>query len=212
MIGLGRIKFTVNLLINKIVWKLRNSHNYTTVVNVFNLSIVDVGIGTYGPLKVMSSGNQGKLRIGSWCSIASEVSFVLNNEHRTDTFSTYPWMAKVLDNGPEALSKGGITIGDGVWIGYRATVLDGVKIGDGAVVAAGALVSSDVPPYAIVVGVPARVLRYRFPEKVREMLLAIDYSCIDKEFVRLHIRELYNPLNAELAESLRDDLEHVKRG
>lgn len=82
------------------------------------------------------------LNIGSYCSIAQKVSFIMNNEHRMDTFSSYPFKHYFTkDKDPEALSKGGINIGDDVWIGFGATILDGVTIGTGAVIAARAVVT-----------------------------------------------------------------------
>ena len=94
----------------------------------------------------------------------------------------------------EGTSKGDIVLEDDVWIGYRATVLSGVRIGQGAVVAAGSVVTQDVPAYAIVGGVPAKVLRYRFPEQVRQALLACDLSQLDNEMIRQHVHQLYAPL------------------
>ena len=94
----------------------------------------------------------------------------------------------------EGTSKGDIIVADDVWIGYRATILSGVHIGQGAVIAAGAVVTKDVPPYAIVGGVPARVIKYRFPEEMVGELMRIDYSKLTEEMVREHIEDLYSAL------------------
>ena len=92
------------------------------------------------------------------------------------------------------MSKGDITVDNDVWIGYGATIMSGVHIGQGAIVAAGAVVTKDVPPYAIVGGVPAKVIKYRFePELIKE-LLKIDYSKLTKEKVEKHIDDLYAEL------------------
>lgn len=80
--------------------------------------------------------------------------------------STYPFKRKLFHGGEEAVSKGDIIVGDDVWVGYGATILSGVHIGQGAVIAAGAVVNKDVPPYAIVGGIPAKVIKYRFSESV----------------------------------------------
>ena len=79
------------------------------------------------------------------------------------------------------------TIGNDVWIGCNATILRGVKVGDGAVIGANSLVNRDVPPYAIVGGVPARIIRYRFDERVVEQLLRIRWWDWSDEKIRAHI-------------------------
>ena len=93
--------------------------------------------------------------------------------------------------GLEAISKGDIIIDDDVWIGYGATILSGVHISQGAVVAACAVVTKDVPPYAIVGGVPAKVIKYRFEPEMIEELMKVDYSKLTKEQIEQHIDELY---------------------
>ncbi len=92
------------------------------------------------------------------------------------------------------LGGGGIVVEDDVWIGFGATILSGVHIGQGAVVAAGALVTKDVPPYAIVGGVPAKLIKYRFEQELVRELVDIDYSRLDKQDVREHLDELYSEL------------------
>lgn len=124
--------------------------------------------------------------IGRYCSIAGGVR-IGDNEHPTNWLSTSPFQynpdrfafADVAndytvvpeDDQKHEFRGNGPWIGNDVWIGARAAVLRGVTIGDGAVVAASAVVTRDVPPYAIVGGVPARVIRYRFPEPVIQRLL-----------------------------------------
>ena len=94
----------------------------------------------------------------------------------------------------EGVSKGNIIVDDDVWIGFRSTILSGVHIGQGAIVAAGSVVTKDVPPYAIVGGVPAKVIKYRFsPEMITE-LLRVDYSQLTEELVKEHIEDLYKDL------------------
>jgi hypothetical protein len=114
-------------------------------------------------------------------------------EHRTDLVSTYPLRTLLTPDGRnhDATEKGEIAIGSDVWIGTRAMILSGVTIGHGAVVAAGAVVTRDVPPYAIVAGVPARVLRYRFDADTIERLLAIAWWEWPDERVRERMAEFY---------------------
>lgn len=116
--------------------------------------------------------------IGSFCSIANDV-FIGLGAHPIAHFSTSPlfyrvsntFNLKLIDEDYEFAEYRPIEIGNDVWIGARAIILDGVKIGDGAIVAANAVVTHDVPPYAIVGGVPAKVIRHRFsPEKIEQLL------------------------------------------
>ena len=116
--------------------------------------------------------------IGKFCSIASDVLIGLGT-HPLDQFSTSPVFYRkrntfgigLVDRDLEFDEYKDIEIGQDVWIGTRSIVLDGVKVGHGAVIAAHAVVTKDVPPYAIVGGVPAKVIKYRFEEaRIRELL------------------------------------------
>lgn len=175
-------------------WRKLNSHNYTYVKKLFDPSLVQVGNHTYGCVDVHQSNSNGKLLIGHFCSIAENVKFLLSGEHPVDQISTYPFRAMLLTGKPEALTKGDIIIDDDVWLGYGATVLSGVHIGQGAVVAAGAVVTKDVPPYAIVGGVPAKILKYRFDPEMIQQLLCVDYSKLDLPLLREHENILYEKM------------------
>jgi len=197
-------------------WRRLNSHNGTEIGVVgspFIFDIVQVGSYTYGGLNVYACNSQNDLRIGSWCSIGPNVTFLLNIEHVTDSLSTYPFKVKVLaETDYEAGTKGGITVGDDVWIGYGATILDGVTIGQGAIIGACAVVVKDVPPYAIVGGVPARVIRYRYGANVVELMKQIDWGVIDNEFVRGHVDLLYRrPITEDDVRALLGELEIKKK-
>lgn len=179
-------------------WRKENRHNFTTAVNLFPLDRVQVGKETYGPLDVRYFGDpQESLRIGSYCSIGPETVFLLGGDHRTDTFSTYPFRTMFHLTDHEATTKGAVVLEDDVWLGQGVTVLSGVRIGKGACVAAGSLVNKDVPPYAIVGGVPAKVLRYRFSEKIIEKLLPLDMSKLTREQIIAHLDSVYQPLTEE---------------
>lgn len=176
-------------------WRKRNPHNETSPMNIFNIEDVTVGRYSYGGLSVYNFNRGEKLTIGDFCSIASNVMFILNAEHSIHTISSFPFKVKCLYTEEfEALSKGDIVISDDVWIGYGATIMSGVHIGQGAVVAAGAVVTKEVPPYAIVGGVPAKIIKYRFPPELIEELLKIDYGKLTKEQIQSHINDLYEPL------------------
>ena len=172
----------------------KNKDNKTYPINVFPLDLVSIGKGTYGPICAYINSNDSRLIIGRYCSIGPNVRFVVSSEHKTNTFSTFPWKVMVLGEQSEAGSKGNIVIDDDVWICDGAIILSGVHIGQGAIVAAGAVVAKDVPAYSIVGGNPAEVIKYRFPEEVIKELIKIDFEHVDDEFVSTHINELYAPL------------------
>ena len=175
-------------------WRKANQHNETIAKNIFNSDFIHVGKKTYGTINVRQSRFQAHLYIGSYCSIASDVVFVLNSEHQLHTISTYPFKVKIIGESGEAGTKGDIRVEDDVWIGERVLIMSGVTIGQGAVIAAGAVVTKDVPPYAIVGGVPANVIKYRFSEDLIKELLKIDYSNLSDDMIKSHIDELYRNL------------------
>jgi len=131
---------------------------------------VEVGAHTYGLRRecFFAYHPDDRVRIGKFCSIADGVKFVFGG-HRLDTISTFPFRAICFGDAPhaDATSRGQIIVGHDVWIGANAVILSGVNIGNGAVVAAGAVVNKDVPPYAVVGGVPAKLIKMRFePEQI----------------------------------------------
>lgn len=186
------IKRIIMLVLAKKRWRKRNRHNFTTVNSLFNQNLCEVGNYTYGVINLSSTNDISKVYIGNFCSIASNVVFLINNEHRLDHISTYPFMNKIVTGESEAISKGDIVVDDDVWIGNDVKVTSGVHIGQGAVIGTGAIVTKDVPPYAIVGGIPAKVIRYRFAESTINELLKIDYSRMDVEFIKENISRLYD--------------------
>jgi len=177
-------------------WKNRNLHNKTYLEMRTNISKITVGNYSYGGLNVLNASEKYHLNVGHFCSIAQGVVFAVCVEHPTNTISTFPFKVMCLGSQSyEAISKGDIVVEDDVWIGHGATILSGVRIGQGAVIAAGAVVTKDVPPYAVVGGVPAKVIKYRFPPHIVEELLKVDYGKLTKEMVETHIGALYEELN-----------------
>ena len=131
---------------------------------------------TYGWPRVVDSGEGATLKIGAFCSIAKGVAIFLGGEHHTEWVTTFPFpalwrAARQIQGHPK--TKGDIIIGNDVWIGQDALILSGVTIGDGAVIAARAVVTKNIEPYSIVAGNPARLIRKRFPEETIARLLGV---------------------------------------
>lgn len=189
-----RILDRFNLILFRKRWREKNRFNTTIAINLFDIDSVIIGKNTYGGIAVLNYNDFYKLTIGNFCSIATDVMFILDADHYTNHISTFPFKVKLLGEKQEGVSKGDIIVDDDVWIGYGATIMSGVHIGQGAVVAAGAVVTKDVPPYAIVGGVPAKVIKYRFEPEMIEELLKIDYSKLTKEDIEKHIDDLYTEL------------------
>jgi virginiamycin A acetyltransferase len=123
-----------------------------------------------------------RLVIGKFCALARGVKFIMNGaNHQISGFSTYPFY--IFGNGWESVTpqpgdfphKGDTVIGNDVWLGYDALVMPGVKIGDGAIVAARSVVVCDVPAYSVVGGNPAEYIKQRFSKEVVNELLAIKW-------------------------------------
>lgn len=137
-----------------------------------------------------------KLVIGKFCMIASDVKFIMNGaNHLTDALSAFPFA--IFGHGWEMAMenrsypyKGDVNVGNDVWIGYNATIMAGVTIGDGAIIAANSTVVRDVAPYSIVGGNPAREIRKRFPDDVIAALLEIRWWDWDIERITRNVRNL----------------------
>lgn len=142
--------------------------------------------------------NHEKLVIGKFCSIACGVKFLFNSaNHTLKLFSTYPfalmydeWNVDKKDVSKSWDNKGDIIIGNDAWIGYNAIIMAGVKIGDGAIVATGAVVVKDVAPYTIVGGVPARMIRRRFSDKTIAKLQDLQWWNWSTDEIRKNIKAI----------------------
>lgn len=188
-----RLRFLVSRLNFSMLWRKHanngNANNYCPNVSV--------GRHTYGVKKrtVFSefSPNQPPVSIGNFCSIASGVVILANADHPTQLPSIYPFRSALYpkEKKPgksslnlDVISRGPVEIGHDVWIGAHAIILSGVSIGTGAVIGAGAVVTKDIPTYAIAVGNPARVVRYRFEPEIIEQLLKSEWWLLPDETIQ----------------------------
>ncbi|HEY9853992.1 MAG TPA: Vat family streptogramin A O-acetyltransferase [Leptolyngbyaceae cyanobacterium] len=138
-----------------------------------------------------------KLIIGKFCAIATGVKFIMNGaNHKISGFSTYPFnifgydWRRVTPQPDEFPFKGDTVIGNDVWIGYEAVIMPGVKVGDGAIIAAKSVVTKDVKPYTIVGGNPAQVIRQRFSDEIINVLLEIAWWDWDIEKITRNLEKI----------------------
>lgn len=194
LIGYIKRKPGRHIICNRIlqyIWRKRNMHNNTRIYDPQYQQSVEVGNYSYGTIKIKNDVTGRKLKIGNFCSIAEDVFFLLGIDHETKFISTFPIDVKILNNRKtEAISKGDIIINDDVWIGHGAIILSGVTINQGAIVAAGSIVTKDIPPYAIVGGIPAKIIKYRFDGKIIEKLNELDYGKLSYDFLKKN-RDLF---------------------
>jgi len=158
-----------------------------------NAKLVDATLGDYsyiGPNSVV-----GNCDVGKFCSIAHETLVGGLGKHPVDWVSTNPVFYSPIGPLDVTFAKQDCfeehdrtKIGNDVWIGVRAIVLDGITVGDGAIIAAGAVVTKDVPSYAIVGGVPAKILRYRFKEDEIRFLNHFKWWDKDDQWLRINYK------------------------
>ena len=150
---------------------------------------MSIGKHTYGTenLKIFYSDSGAQLYIGNFCSIAANINIFLGGNHRTHWVTTYPFghihqnIFNNFNGQGHPTTKGDIIIGNDVWIAQNVTIMSGVKIGDGAIIANNSHVVKDVEPYSIVGGNPAKFIKYRFTSEQIEKLLEIKWWNWDDE-------------------------------
>jgi acetyltransferase-like isoleucine patch superfamily enzyme len=159
---------------------------------------MNVGKYTYGIPNVRFSNNYSTLNIGNFCSIGGNVEIYLGGEHRTDYVTTYPfgYLHKNVFNlnreYEEKFTKGNVVIGNDVWIGDNVTIMSGINIGDGSVIANSSHVVKDVLPFSVVGGNPAKLIKHRFSEKQIEDLLQIKWWYWDDDKINKHVELLHD--------------------
>ena len=143
------------------------------------------------------SFSEDKLIIGKFCALATGIKFIMNGaNHKISGFSTYPFY--IFGNGWDTVTpkenelpfKGDTIVGNDVWIGYKSTIMPGVKIGDGAIIAAKSVVTNDVPPYTIVGGNPAKIIKPRFDDDTIKKLLEIAWWDWEIELISANLEQI----------------------
>lgn len=168
----------------------KESHPFDTIVKIDGVN-VSVGKFTYGVgnIQLAHHLNSPPLKIGRFCSIAGNVKIFTGAYHRTDWMTTYPFGTQHQDVFGNKIppgfphSNGGVTIGNDVWIGNSSTIMSGVNIGDGAIIAANSHVIKSVAPYEIVGGNPAKHIKFRFSQPIIEKLLHIKWWELDDSII-----------------------------
>lgn len=173
---------------------------------------VTIGNYTYGFPNFKLWSKDERIVVGSYCSISRDVDIFGGGEHITDWVTTFPLRIAFECDGAwkDGLpaTKGPTIIGNDVWIGDSAKILSGVTVGDGAVIGAGAIVSKNIPAYAIAAGNPARIIKYRFDEKHISLLLEIKWWNWSVVRIKKNIELLCSENISQFIEkALLDDME-----
>jgi len=142
--------------------------------------ILQIGCHTYGrPTVHVYKGSESRVIIGNFCSISPGVVMITGGIHCMNWVSSFPFRIRWKMDGAfqdgMPYTKGDIIIGSDVWIGTDAMILSGVTIGDGAIIASRSVVTENIPPYAIVAGISAKIIRFRFNQDAVEQLLRIKW-------------------------------------
>ncbi|UWY28597.1 CatB-related O-acetyltransferase [Flavobacterium sp. TR2] len=201
--------------IRKMFWRLLGINYYFYLkgrhhVYLKDAKWADIGSKTYdNGAFVWKWFNGSSLSIGKYCSIANDVNFVCDSGYHTESeITSFPLFHEVLEKDDNVIinktsyvtgeitqqlkpSKSGIIVGNDVWIGMNVTILPGVKIGNGVTILAGAVVSEDIPDYAIVGGVPAKVIQFKHDKDKIEALNRISWWDWSEEEIKLNVNDFY---------------------
>jgi len=195
------------ITIRKFLWRLLgvdyNSFlRKTDYVMLKDDNYVQKGVGTYDNGAKVWRWTDSKLVIGKYCSIAYNVNFIMDDGfHGLSPVTSYPFInrntvnVELLDIKKTLKQKKGIAVGNDVWIGLNAVILPDVIIGHGAVIAAGSVVTKNVPDYAVVAGVPARIVRMKYSDHEIQRLLEISWWDWNEEVLNKNIEDFYLQLD-----------------
>ena len=154
-----------------------------------NDNFTTLGEGTYDNNALVYRWSDAPLVIGRYCAISYGVKFILDDgKHYTEGVSSYPFKNRT----PQ---KGGITIGNDVWIGMNVIILNGVTIGNGVTVAAGAVVTTDVPDYCVVGGVPAKIIKHKCTEEEKSVMNEISWWNWSKDSIDANQADFNLPIS-----------------
>jgi len=169
--------------------------NYNTIYKNVSLNTVLLGDFTY-----VSDGTKiSKAKIGKFCSIGPDCKIGLGKHPSSKFVSTHPVFFSMLKQAQVSFSNKNrfeefeeINIGNDVWVGANAIILDGVTVSDGVIIGAGSVVTKDIPPYAIVGGIPAKIIKYRFERNEIDQLLKIKWWDMDLDYLRKNYKKLHD--------------------
>lgn len=166
---------------------IKGTHSYYSDCwdNGFERSVVRYLLGDEVSKEWPPLGDLDQLIIGNFVCIGAESVILMggNSTHRMDWISLYPFMESI----KEAYQpRGNTVLGDGCWLGMRSMIMPGVIVGEGAVVAAGSVVTKEVPPYAVVAGNPAKIIKYRFsPQDIARIISLNLYQLPEETLIQL---------------------------
>ncbi len=191
------------------------SQPYDTTVRIDGVA-VKVGKFTYGVgnIELAHHKNAPQLSIGRFCSIAGNVRIFTGANHRSDWMTSYPFGTVYEDFFGSQIpvgfphSKGPVSIGNDVWIGNSVTIMSGVNIGDGSILATNAHIIKDVKPYEIVGGNPANHIKFRYPQDTIELLLELEWWNLDEAKIKKIHPLLTAPADNQVLEKIISEIKH----
>lgn len=173
--------------IRKFLWRLLGidyNQILKTVDNVYlkNDPFSTLGIGTYDNNAIVYRWSDAPLIVGKYCSIANGVKFIVDDgSHCFNIVSSYPFKTNMISE------KKGIIVGNDVWIGMNSIILNGVSVGNGVTIAAGSVVTKDVPDYCVIGGVPAKIISRKCSEDDAKKMVKIAWWDWEKEIIDYYI-------------------------
>ena len=171
---------------------------------------VEADVYTYGhnQISIVTNTPGAKVKLGKFCSVAIDVKVFLGGNHRSDWITTFPFGHTSTDSfnvsavEGHAKGNGDIIIGNDVWLARDCTLMSGITIGDGAVVAAYSHVTKDVPPYTMVGGNPARTIKLRFEQRIVDALMELKWWDLNNDVIKSIIPTLCSEPNYDVLQEL----------